>query len=95
MPPARARSKSSVHQALARAVALFGTHRELAKAAGTTQQSISRALARAERNHPHRISPEIAIGIHRATGGLVTGDQLRPDIWQRPEHVPLNGRGHR
>jgi DNA-binding transcriptional regulator YdaS (Cro superfamily) len=35
------------------------------------------------------VSPQQAIAIHRATRGAVPGSALRPDLWCRPEHVPV------
>jgi DNA-binding transcriptional regulator YdaS (Cro superfamily) len=37
-----------------------------------------------------KISPEDAIGIHRATRGQVPASLLRPDLWRCPDHVPMD-----
>src|SRR5258708_40363051 len=57
---------------------------DLAAAMGVAQQTVSK-LARGE----IPVSPEHAIAIHRATRGAVPGSALRPDLWGRPEHVPV------
>jgi DNA-binding transcriptional regulator YdaS (Cro superfamily) len=59
---------------------------DLAAAMGVTQQTVSK-LSRGE----IPVSPEQAIAIHRATRGAVPGSALRPDLWRRPEHVPVDG----
>ena len=61
---------------------------DLAAAIGVAQQTVSK-LSRAEMP----VSPEHAIAIHRATAGAVPGSALRPDLWSRPEHVPVNREG--
>ena len=61
---------------------------DLAAAIGVTQQTVSK-LSRGE----IPVSPEQAIAIHRATRGVVPGSALRPDLWRRPEHVPVDGAG--
>lgn len=74
----------SIRAAVARAVALAGSQDKLAAACGVTQVAISRANTRG------RVSPQLAIAIHRATGGAVPGSLLRPDLWRRPQDVPIN-----
>ena len=61
---------------------------DLAAAMGVAQQTVSK-LARGE----IPVSPEYAIAIHRATAGAVPASALRPDLWCRPEHVPVDGAG--
>lgn len=61
-----------------------GRQEDLAAAMGVAQQTVSKLL-RAE----VPVSPEQAIAIHRATRGAVPGSALRPDLWCRPEHVPV------
>ena len=61
---------------------------DLAAAIGVTQQTVSK-LSRGE----IPVSPQQAIAIHRATAGAVPGSALRPDLWRRPEHVPVDGAG--
>jgi DNA-binding transcriptional regulator YdaS (Cro superfamily) len=61
-----------------------GRQEDLAAAMGVAQQTVSKLL-RGE----VPVSPEQAIAIHRATRGVVPGSALRPDLWCRPEHVPV------
>ena len=61
-----------------------GRQEDLAAAIGVAQQTVSKLL-RGE----VPVSPEQAIAIHRATRGAVPGSALRPDLWCRPEHVPV------
>jgi DNA-binding transcriptional regulator YdaS (Cro superfamily) len=61
-----------------------GRQGDLAAAMGVAQQTVSKLL-RGE----VPVSPEQAIAIHRATRGAVPGSMLRPDLWCRPEHVPV------
>ena len=61
-----------------------GRQEDLAAAMGVAQQTVSKLL-RGE----VPVSPEQAIAIHRATRGAVPGSALRPDLWGRPEHVPV------
>lgn len=35
-------------------------------------------------------SPRLAIIIHRLLNGAVAGSELRPDLWRRPEDVPID-----
>lgn len=51
---------------------------------GVSQQTVSKLLY-----GEIPMSAEFAIGIHRASGGVVPGSALRPDLWLLPEHVPL------
>lgn len=68
----------------AAAVALFGTQTALANAIGISQQCLNRAI------RSGRVSPRVAMDIHRLTDGRVTADQLRPDLWRHPSHVPID-----
>lgn len=36
-----------------------------------------------------QVSPKLAINIHRKTRGRVPGSMWRPDLWARPEDVPV------
>ena len=74
---------TSSRAAIARAVKMFGSEKKLAAAAGVAQQVLNRAVKRG------RVSPELAKAIQRATGGAVTANELRPDLWRRPEDVPV------
>ena len=73
----------SVTAAVARAIALKQSQHKLARACGVSQGLISRAKVGG------RLSPRLAIAIHRATEGAVPGSALRPDLWRSPDHVPL------
>jgi DNA-binding transcriptional regulator YdaS (Cro superfamily) len=70
---------------MAQAIRIVGSQAALAARLGKSQQLISFLCTRAT-----DISPEDAIGIHRATGGQVPASLLRPDLWRRPEHVPAD-----
>jgi DNA-binding transcriptional regulator YdaS (Cro superfamily) len=59
-----------------RAIELVGSQRALAEQIGLSQQGISYLL-----NEAPQVSAEIAIAIHRATGGKVSKEELRPDIF--------------
>ncbi len=73
----------TVSDAIERAVAIVGSEAKLGKAAGGFSQN---AIWQAKRRN--RISPELALGIHRATGGEVSASELRPDIWTSADSVP-------
>jgi DNA-binding transcriptional regulator YdaS (Cro superfamily) len=75
---------ASVCEQVARAIALTQSQDKLAAACGFSQAAISQAKIFG------RVSPRLAIAIHRATGGAVPGSALRPDLWRRPEHVPVS-----
>jgi DNA-binding transcriptional regulator YdaS (Cro superfamily) len=77
-----ARKKSPI-RALNLAVEFFGSENKLALAIGITQQNINRAVRRG------RVSPQVAMAIQRATGGYVTANELRPDIWRKARDVPI------
>ena len=66
-----------------RAVQIMGSQPALARRIGKSQQHVS-ALCKAA----SCISAEDAISIHHATSGEVAASDLRPDLWQSPEHVP-------
>lgn len=73
----------TVSDAIERAVTILGSEAKLGRAAGGfSQNAIWQAKTR------NRISPELALGIHRATAGKVSASELRPDLWKSPEHVP-------
>jgi DNA-binding transcriptional regulator YdaS (Cro superfamily) len=71
---------------VAKAVRIVGSQTALAEQLGRSQQLISFLCTRAR-----EISPEDAIGIHRATRGKVPASMLRPDLWRSPEDVPVDG----
>jgi DNA-binding transcriptional regulator YdaS (Cro superfamily) len=69
--------------AFARAIRLAGSEGKLAAATGYSQVAINKARRRGA------VSPEMALAVHRATGGAVPASALRPDLWARPQDVPL------
>jgi len=73
----------TVSDAIERAVKIVGSEAKLGQAAGGFSQN---AVWQAKRRN--RISPELALGIHRATDGEVCASELRPDIWATPDAVP-------
>jgi len=77
------RPENGARELLERAVAMFGSENRLAQAIGTAQQNVNRAV------HRGSVSADLAIGIHQATDGEIGAHELRPDLWQCPEHVPL------
>lgn len=60
---------------LARAVAIFGNQSKLAVAIGYSQHAVWHAFKRG------RVSPEMAVAIHKATAGKIKKQHLRPDIF--------------
>jgi DNA-binding transcriptional regulator YdaS (Cro superfamily) len=65
------------------AVKLFGSENKLAEAVGISQQNLNRAVRRG------RVSPQLAMAIQRVTHGLVTANELRPDLWRKARDVPI------
>lgn len=61
-----------------------GRQEDLASGMGVAQQTVSKLLY-----GEIPVSADHAIAIHRATAGAVPGSALRPDLWVKPEHVPL------
>jgi DNA-binding transcriptional regulator YdaS (Cro superfamily) len=76
-----------VKQAISRAIALAGSEVKLAAACGVTQPAISKVKLTG------RISPRLALAVHRATAGRVPASELRPDLWRNPEDVPVTTGG--
>lgn len=72
-----------VRDAIQRAVDIYGSEAKLAAAVGVSQPAVSKAKLSG------KISGPLAIAIHRATNGDVPGNELRPDLWLLPEHVPV------
>jgi DNA-binding transcriptional regulator YdaS (Cro superfamily) len=66
------------------AVRIAGSQAALAEQIGRSQQLVSFLCT-----HAREISAEDSIGIHRATRGKVPASALRPDLWRRPEDVPV------
>lgn len=71
--------ESPIHQA----ISLAGSEAKLGKGIGFSQVAINKA------KHKGRASPRMALAIHRFTGGVVPASSIRPDIWARPEDVPI------
>jgi DNA-binding transcriptional regulator YdaS (Cro superfamily) len=69
--------------ALDRAIRIAGSQCKLAAATGYSQVAIAKARRRGT------VSPAMALAIHRFTGGTVPASALRPDLWARPQDVPL------
>lgn len=65
------------------AIEIVGSQAKLADAIGVRQQTISKLL----RGQRQKVSAEIAVGIHQATGGKVSKWQLRPDLFEAPVEV--------
>jgi len=76
-----------VKPAVRRAVAIIGSEVKLAAACGVTQPAISKAKLTG------RISPRLALAMHRATRGQVPASELRPDLWRCPQDVPAETGG--
>ena len=68
---------------LERAIRELGSQPKLAKAMGCSQSKISWLLVTAK-----EISAEDALAIHRATNGVVSASDLRPDLWSNSQHIP-------
>lgn len=64
------------HPLVAEAITIVGSQAKLAKAAGVSQQSISFLL-----NRQMGMSAEMAVRLERATGGRVSKERLRPDLF--------------
>ena len=69
--------------AFERAIRLAGSQSKLAAALGFSQAAINKAKRRGS------VSPEMALAVHRFTGGAVPASALRPDLWARPQDVPI------
>lgn len=65
------------------AITFAGSEAKLGKGIGFSQVAINKA------KHKGRASPAMALAIHRFTGGTVPASSIRPDIWARPEDVPV------
>jgi DNA-binding transcriptional regulator YdaS (Cro superfamily) len=62
------------------AIELMGSQSKLATELGCTQQAISFMLS----DRCKKISAEMAVKIDRATGGQVSKEKLRPDVFGLP-----------
>lgn len=61
-----------------------GSELKLGKATGYSQHAIWQAKQKG------RVSPQMALAIHRATNGIVSASSLRPDLWPTDQHVPAH-----
>ena len=73
----------TVRALIEKAIGLAGSEAKLGKAAGGFSQN---AIWQAKKRG--RISPKLALGIHRALDGKVNASELRPDMWANPKDVP-------
>lgn len=64
-------------KALRRAVGILGTQKALADRLGKSQAHISKWL-----NRDKKVPAEVCADIEAATGGAVTCEQLRPDVFR-------------
>jgi DNA-binding transcriptional regulator YdaS (Cro superfamily) len=69
--------------AFERAIRIAGSQSKLAAATGYSQVAINKAKRRG------CVSPKMALAVHRFTGGAVPASALRPDLWARPQDVPI------
>jgi DNA-binding transcriptional regulator YdaS (Cro superfamily) len=69
--------------AFERAIRIAGSQCKLAAATGYSQVAIAKARRRGA------VSPAMALAVHRATGAAVSASALRPDLWARPQDVPV------
>jgi hypothetical protein len=71
----------NLRQLMAEAVRIAGSQGALGQVAAASFVSV----------HPREGDfPRDAIAIHRIIGGRVPASLLRPDLWCRPEHVPVD-----
>lgn len=73
----------SVDSPIEQAIRIAGSEAKLGKGIGFSQVAINKA------KHRGQASPKMALAIHRFTAGAVPASAIRPDIWSRPEDVPL------
>lgn len=62
-----------------RAIDIAGSEAKLGKGTGFSQVAINKA------KHLGRVTPRMALEIHRFLGGAVSAAELRPDIWATPD----------
>src|ERR1700722_17504493 len=65
------------------AIRIAGSESKLAAATGYSQVAINKARRRGSG------SPAMALAVDRFTGGGVPASALRPDLWARPQDVPI------
>lgn len=78
-----------VQAAIERAIQLAGSEAKLGEGTGFSQVAINKA------KHRGSVSAEMALALHRFTGGAVPASELRPDLWRCPEDVPLSPENQR
>ena len=61
-----------------------GGRPQFRKDTGVTEGRLSQLLG------GERPSPELAIRIHRITNGELPASKLRPDLWRKPDDVPVD-----
>lgn len=67
-----------------RAITLAGgSEAKLAEVCGLSQPLINKA------KRSGRIGPKLALAIHRFTKGTIAASDMRPDLWRKPEDVPV------
>jgi DNA-binding transcriptional regulator YdaS (Cro superfamily) len=71
-----------VRDHLEEAIKRAGSEAKLGEATGFSQNAIWQAKKRG------RVSPKMALAIHRFTHGEVPASVLRPDLWPTRQHVP-------
>ncbi|ACL56965.1 helix-turn-helix domain-containing protein [Methylobacterium nodulans] len=74
------------HPHIALAIDIVGSQPKLARAAGISQQQVSKLL-----HCQRQISAGVAIAIEKATAGKIGRWQLRPDYWDPPDMVAQVG----
>jgi DNA-binding transcriptional regulator YdaS (Cro superfamily) len=74
----------AIDSPLERAIRLAGSESRLAAAIGYSQVAVNKARRRGA------VSPRMALAVHRFTGGTVPASELRPDLWARPQDVPIS-----
>ena len=67
------------NSAFAQAVELAGGQTEFARAIGVTQQAVSKMLKKG------KLGADYLVLAERATGGRITRQQLRPDLFEHQE----------
>lgn len=67
---------------LEKAIEFAGSEAKLGEGTGFSQVAINKA------KHRNSVSAEMALAIHRFTGGRVPASALRPDLWETPDNVP-------
>jgi DNA-binding transcriptional regulator YdaS (Cro superfamily) len=65
------------------AIRLAGTESKLGQLTGYSQHAIWKAKTNG------RVSPQMALAIHRALQGRIPASVLRPDLWPTNQHVPI------